>query len=258
VRFSVWPLFTRKWEDLLSVCQHVEATGWDGLWYHDHFLPREGSIETPAPEAWTTLTALAALTPSVRIGTLVSSNTFRHPAVLAKMAAQADIVSGGRFVLGLGAGAQENEHVAYGLSFPTLGERLRRLDEACRVIRQLLDCELTTFDGEYYRLDQAVLQPKPVQPPLPLLIGGGGEQVLLRIAARHAGSHAAEERDSGHILRRHRARCAQDPSLRPGAAPTIQVERSSAVYEPSVLVLLLTAQRASPPVFAALCSARSN
>jgi alkanesulfonate monooxygenase SsuD/methylene tetrahydromethanopterin reductase-like flavin-dependent oxidoreductase (luciferase family) len=122
----------------------------------------------------------------VRIGTLVSGNTYRHPAVLAKMAATLDHISGGRAVLGLGAGWQENEHQQYGIPFYTLAERLARLDEACQVIKALYNEPAANFDGRFYQLHQATLEPKPVQQPLPLLIGGGGEKVTLKITARYA------------------------------------------------------------------------
>jgi alkanesulfonate monooxygenase SsuD/methylene tetrahydromethanopterin reductase-like flavin-dependent oxidoreductase (luciferase family) len=121
------------------------------------------------------------------MGTIVLSNTFRHPAVLAKMAAQIDIVSRGRLVLGLGAGWHPGEHEAYGIPFPSMRERLERLDEACRGIRSLWTEGRSTFDGQYYQLSAAPLDPKPVQTPHPpLMIGGGGERVTLRLVAAHA------------------------------------------------------------------------
>lgn len=186
MRFSFWPMGVPSWQELLALCRHLEATGWDGIWYADHFMPSQADTSAPTAEAWTTVTGLAALVPRLRIGTLVSGNTYRHPAVVAKMAAQADIISQGRFVLGLGAGWQENEHRAYGIPFYTAGQRLRRLEEACQVISGLLRNERTTFCGRYYQLEDAPLEPKPVQRPLPLLIGGGGEKVTLRIAAQYA------------------------------------------------------------------------
>jgi F420-dependent oxidoreductase-like protein len=186
VRFSFWPMTCRTWDDLLPTCRHAEATGWDGIWYADHFMPNQPNRGIATAECWTTVTTLGALVPRLRVGTLVCGNTYRHPAVLAKMAAQADIVSGGRTVLGIGAGWQENEHQAYGIPFYTAPERLRRLNEACAVIQGLLTNERTTFTGKYYQLEDAPLEPKPLQHPLPLLIGGGGEKVTLRIVARHA------------------------------------------------------------------------
>jgi alkanesulfonate monooxygenase SsuD/methylene tetrahydromethanopterin reductase-like flavin-dependent oxidoreductase (luciferase family) len=129
---------------------------------------------------------LAACVPRIRIGPLVAGNTYRHPAVVANMAATIDHMSGGRLVLGLGAGWQENEHRAYGLEYYTVGERLRRLEEACQVIKALFNEPRANFQGRFYRLEDAPMEPKPVQKPLPLMIGGGGEKVTLRITARYA------------------------------------------------------------------------
>jgi F420-dependent oxidoreductase-like protein len=183
---SVWPGSLQPYEEVLSVARHAEATGWDGIWFADHFMADGEHDDAPFQEAWTTLSALAAAIPRVRLGTLVVGNTYRHPAVVAKMAASVDRISGGRFVLGLGASWQESEHRAYGIPFYTLRERLARLDEACQVIQGLFRDERTTFRGRFYELDNAPLSPKPVQEPLPLMIGGGGEKVTLRIAARYA------------------------------------------------------------------------
>lgn len=186
MRFSVWPGPGNPWQSTLEVARHAEAAGWDGIWYADHFMPNTPTAEGPTNESWTTLAALAAAVPRLRIGTLVTGNTYRHPAVLAKMAAGVDIISGGRLVLGLGAGWQENEHRAYGIEFSTVGGRLRRLEEACQIIRSLFENRRTTFNGRYYQLKDAPLDPKPVQQHVPLLIGGGGEKVTLRIAAKYA------------------------------------------------------------------------
>jgi alkanesulfonate monooxygenase SsuD/methylene tetrahydromethanopterin reductase-like flavin-dependent oxidoreductase (luciferase family) len=116
----------------------------------------------------------------------VAGNTYRHPAVLAKLAATLDHITAGRVVLGLGSGWQENEHRQYAIPFYTVSERLQRLDEACQVIKLLYSETSASFDGRFYQLDNASLEPKPVQSPLPLLIGGGGEKVTLNITARHA------------------------------------------------------------------------
>ena len=186
MRFSYWPAPTMPWPELLEMSRHVEATGWDGIWYADHFMPNAEDTSAPWAECWTTIAALAAAVPRVRLGPLVTGNTYRHPAVLAKMAATIDHISGGRVVLGLGAGWQANEHHAYGIPFYTLGERLRRLDEACRAIKALYGQQCANFVGDAYQLAGAPLEPKPVQDPLPLMIGGGGEKVTLRIAAQHA------------------------------------------------------------------------
>lgn len=186
MRFGFWPGPNNSWSDTLALAKHAETTGWHGLWYADHFMPNAEDTSGPTSECWTTLAALGATVPRVRIGALVTGNTYRHPAVLAKMAANVDNISGGRCVLGLGAGWQENEHKAYGINFSTLGGRMNRFEEACQVVTGLFANAQTDFSGKYYQLTNAPLAPKPVQQPLPLLIGGGGEQRTLRIAAKYA------------------------------------------------------------------------
>lgn len=186
MRFSFWPNPSQPFGEVLALARHVESTGWDGLWYADHFMPNAADTSAPWPEAWTTLSAIGAMVPRIRIGTLVTGNTYRHPAVLAKMAATLDHITAGRVVLGLGSGWQENEHQQYGLPFYTVAERLQRLDEACAVIKALYTQPSANFEGRFYQLNNASLEPKPVQQPLPLLIGGGGEQVTLKITAKWA------------------------------------------------------------------------
>jgi len=188
MRFGLFTsLGAQTWAGVLDLWRHVEATGWDIACVTDHFMPNTPEREGPMLEGWSTLSALAALVPRIQVGTIVLGNTYRHPAVVAKMAAQVDIISGGRLLLGLGAGWQENEHEAYGIPFFTLRERLERLDEACQVLKALWTRRRTDFDGRHYRLSDAPLEPKPVQRPHPeLMIGGGGERVTLRIVAKHA------------------------------------------------------------------------
>lgn len=186
MRFSFWTNNANPWDDILAGSLHAAATGWDGVWVADHFMPNAEDVSGPMHEAWSLVSGLAATVPDVRIGVLVSGNTYRHPAVLAKAAATADHISGGRIVLGLGAGWQENEHERYGIEFSTVRGRLDRLEEACEVVTRLFTEERVTVAGEHYQLTDAPLEPKPVQAPLPLLIGGGGEQRTMRIAARFA------------------------------------------------------------------------
>jgi F420-dependent oxidoreductase-like protein len=186
MRFSFWPNPSQAFDDVVALAEHVEKTGWDGIWYADHFMPNAEDTSAPWPEAWITLAAIGARVPRLRVGTLVTGNTYRHPAVLAKMAATLDHITGGRVVLGLGSGWQENEHKQYGIPFYTIPERLKRLDEACQVIKSLFSEPKSNFTGTYYQLEDASLEPKPVQTPLPLLIGGGGEQVTLKVTAKHA------------------------------------------------------------------------
>jgi F420-dependent oxidoreductase-like protein len=195
MRFSIWPSTARPWHEILAITRHCEATGWHGAYLADHFMPHGDfapdvdhavALDGDKLECWSVLAALAATVPRLRLGPLVSSVTFRHPAVLANMAAAIDNISGGRLVLGLGAGWQINEHVAYGIELGTVTERLDRFEEACEVVSLLLRARRTNFGGRYYHLTDAPNQPAPVQPRLPLLIGGSGEKRTLRIVARHA------------------------------------------------------------------------
>ena len=179
----------RPWAETLELVQHAEATGWDGAYFADHFMPNtmDGApADGPTFECWSVLAGLAAATERLRLGTLVCGNTYRHPAVLANVAASVDQVSGGRLVLGLGAGWQVNEHGAYGIDLFSTKERLDRFEEACEVVTGLLRNDRFTFHGRYYDITDAPCDPKPVQPVLPLLVGGGGEKRTLRIAAKFA------------------------------------------------------------------------
>lgn len=205
------------WPQLQELWKHVEDTGWDAVVVTDHFMPNVPDPVGETLECWTTLSSLAMLTRRMRIGTLVSGNTYRHPAVLAKMAATVDIISGGRLICGIGSAWQENEHMAYGIPFYTVEERLHRLDEACQVFLSLWTQHKTTFKGVYYQLENAPLYPKPVQKPHPeLLIGGGGEKLMLRIVAKHAdhwnvwGGPETLKR-KGQILEEHCAAVGRDP-----------------------------------------------
>jgi F420-dependent oxidoreductase-like protein len=188
MRFSIWPSANQPWGEILATASYAEATGWDGVWIADHFMPNAGGalpLETPTLEAGSVVAALAAAVPRVRIGTLVLGNTYRHPAVVANMAATIDHVSGGRFTLGLGTGWQENEHHAYGIELPPPRTRVDRLEEALQVVHSLLRNKRTTFEGRHYEITDALCEPKPIQEPLPLLVGGSGDRVL-RITARWA------------------------------------------------------------------------
>ena len=160
------------------------------MWIADHFMPNkpvgEDASDGLVHESWTTLAAFASRINRVKLGHMVSGNTYRHPALTAKMAAQIDIISGGRFILGLGAAWQENEHHAYGIHFGTLKERMDRFEEACQVVTELFSYQKTNFTGKHYQLVDAPLEPKPIQTPMPLMIGGGGEKRTLLIAAKYA------------------------------------------------------------------------
>ena len=185
MQFAVWPGTQQSWADILEVARHAELTGWDRVYVADHFMSNDDEAAGPMLECWAVVTALAAAVPRVGIGTLVCGNTYRHPAILANQAAAADVISGGRIILGLGAGWQQNEHDKYGIELYSVGERLDRFAEACAIVRSLSTQERTTFHGEHYHLTDAPMEPKPVG-PFPLLVGGGGEKRTLRIAAEHA------------------------------------------------------------------------
>ena len=186
MRFGFWPSAANPWAEVLHVSRHAEQTGWDRLWFADHFMPVAEQNDETQHESWVVLSALAVRVPRIHMGHMVSGNTYRHPAVVAKMAAQIDVVSGGRFILGLGAGWQEREHSAYGIPLGTIRERLDKLEEACRIVTDLFRYQKSNFDGEHYQLVDAPLEPKPIQTPLPLMIGGGGEKRTLRITAQYA------------------------------------------------------------------------
>ena len=190
--FSMKPRLHWTFEEVVDLSRHIEATGWDGIWTADHLINNNAAGEGLVGECWTVTAALAVLIPRVRLGTIVVGNTLRHPAIHAKMAAQIDVLSGGRFILGLGAGWQENEHRAYGIPYYTLGERSARLDEAAHVITSLFQNERSNFSGKYYQLENAPLQPPTVQKPVPLLIGGVGEQKTLRTVAKYANEWNAQ------------------------------------------------------------------
>jgi F420-dependent oxidoreductase-like protein len=188
IRFGIQtPQQHTTWPELLALWQEVDTLDYDTAWVFDHFLPIFSDPTGPCLEGWTALAAMATATRRVRLGLMVTGNTYRHPAVLAKMATTVDIISGGRLILGLGAGWFELEHQQYGIPFHTTGGRLRRLDEALQVINLLWTQERTSFEGKYFKLENASFNPKPIQQPHPpILIGASGENVALGIVAEHA------------------------------------------------------------------------
>ncbi len=198
-----------EWATMLDLWRKADEWGYDSLWNFDHFYPIFVPPEGPCLEGWTTLAALAQATKRARVGTMVNGNTYRHPAVTAKMATSLDHISGGRFNLGIGAGWFEREHRDFGIDFKDVPGRLQALDEACRIIRGMFTQETTTVHGRHYTVTDALGLPKPLQTPYPpILIGGTGEKVLLKLVARHAdmwNASAGAER-MGHlieVIRRH-------------------------------------------------------
>src|SRR5438034_1286942 len=176
------------YEDLLRVWLEADSVpSIEHAWAFDHFISLGPDPTGPQLEGWTLLGALAARTERLRLGLMVTGNIYRHPAVLAKIGVIVDIISHGRLDFGIGAGWNELECRMYGIPLYTPGERIRRLGEACEVIKLLWTETVANFDGKYYQLKDARCEPKPVQKPYPpFVIGGGGEQLTLRIVAQYA------------------------------------------------------------------------
>ncbi|HEX5365537.1 MAG TPA: TIGR03560 family F420-dependent LLM class oxidoreductase [Acidimicrobiales bacterium] len=175
------------WADFLDVWRAADdIERFESAWTMDHFYPLTPPVDGPQLESWTLLAALAGATSRLRLGCMVNGMHYRHPAVTANAAATVDHISGGRFTLGLGAGWHEPESRAYGIPLGTVAERFDRLDEGVQVVRSLLTQEVTNFSGRYYRLTDALCNPKPVQERLPIAIGGRGPRRTLRAVARWA------------------------------------------------------------------------
>jgi len=195
----------------------AERLGYEAVFVVDHMWGR-GLPDMDHLEAWTLMTAVAMATERIRIGALVLCNSYRHPALLAKMASSLDVISEGRLVLGLGAGWMDEEYRAYGYAFPRPRVRVEQLEEGVEVIKRLFTESRATFAGKYYSVEDAVNHPKPVQRPHPpILIGGGGERFLLRVVARHAdiwncpNNHATELPQRLAALRSHCAAVGRNP-----------------------------------------------
>ncbi len=225
VHFGVTlPQIKRSWEETRAAAIEVERLGFDSVWLNDHLYGIPGP-QLPILEAWTTLAAVGAITSRVQLGTLVSPVGFRNPALLAKMAATLDNITAGRVIVGLGCGWFQMEFAGYGFDFPPLRQRLQQLDEAATLVRRLWTEPQASFAGRHYRTEAVFCEPKPVrQPHPPLLIGGGGERVLLRLAARHAdiwNNLAVNQGDIGRKIERLRAHC-QELHRDPGSLTVSQ------------------------------------
>jgi F420-dependent oxidoreductase-like protein len=173
--------------ELRAVAQAAEQLRFHSLWLYDHFYHFPVPDNVTILEPWTFMSVLAGATASIRLGTLVLCNGYRPPALLAKMAATLDVLSGGRLEFGYGAGWHQEEFAGYGYEFPAVATRIRQMEEGLSVIKQLWRDERASFTGKFYRLEDAICEPKPAQRPHPpITIGGGGERLLLRAVARHA------------------------------------------------------------------------
>ena len=238
--------------ELRAIWQVADQSGFDHLWNFDHFAAIMSDPELDVLEGWTLLGAMAEATSRVRIGCMVTGNTYRHPAVLAKMAVTVDHLSGGRLELGIGAAWAEIEHEMLGIEFGTAGRRVEWLDEACQVDEAAVHARsAATFEGARYTLRDAIANPKPVQRPHPpFWIGGRGERKTLRVIAQHADVWNAPGGEPDEVarlagvldapLRRHRPRPRRDPAL--GAGPLRRRRRCAAAQRRRVR----RAQRARP------------
>lgn len=176
-------------DSLKAILNEAEGANFDSFWVMDHFhqIRGVGQPREPMLEGWTTLAVVAGFTNRIKLGTLVTGNVYRHPAILAKIGATLDVLSKGRLFMGIGAAWNQEESAAYGVPFPSTKERLRRLEEAVQIIRGMWTQERTSFNGQYYRIREAYCNPKPIQKPHPpIMVGGGGERETLRIVAKYA------------------------------------------------------------------------
>ena len=219
IRFSVQtPVESTTYAALVRHWQRAEELGYDAAWLDDHFYGVATPPSDDSLECWTLMAALARETSRLRFGTLVMCNNYRHPPLLAKMASTLDHVSGGRLEFGIGAGWYEHEYNAYGYDFPPIATRLAQLEEALQIVTLLWTEERATFHGAHYRLERAWCNPKPLQQPHPpIMIGGGGEKVLLRLVAQYAdrwnfGGSVDELRHKLAVLERHCATVGRDPA----------------------------------------------
>lgn len=182
---QIEPQFGYTWEMIRETAVAAEAAGFESLWASDHFLIRPEAVDVNCLEAWTVLTAVACATKSLRVGTMVASQSYRNPVLHAKVAASLDHISGGRVYFGVGAGWKEVEYRAYGMPFPRPGKRVRQLEEAIIIAKKLWTEPQVDYQGRFYSVNDCVFMPKPVQDPLPVLVGGMGTR-LLKVSARHA------------------------------------------------------------------------
>lgn len=188
IRFGIQiePQFGFSYDEIRAIAQEAEGLGFHALWCSDHFFLHDKSEQINCLECWTTLSALARDTSSLRLGSLVSCNSYRYPSLLAKISSSLDHLSGGRLEFGLGAGWKEIEYNAYGIPFPSAAERVLQLDEALHVIKAMWTQQRASYAGKFYQIKDAFCAPKPTQQPHPPIWIGGGKPRVLDIAARCA------------------------------------------------------------------------
>ena len=203
-------------DQIVSFCERLQGK-FDSAWIADHFVPWASFMDplTDTPECWTTLAYLAGRLPELQFGTIVACQSYRNPALLAKMAATLQTFSGGRFIMGIGAGWKKDEYLAYGYDYPERSTRLYQLEEAVQIIRQMWREPKVTFHGKYYHVEEAICEPKP-NPLPPLMVGGGGKKITLRITAQYAdwwnfpGCSASQYQELLEVLRGHCQKVGRD------------------------------------------------
>ena len=200
---QIEPQWGFGYQEVADIATAAEAAGWDALWVSDHILWDGEATERNCYEAWTLLAALAVATSTLRLGTLVTCNSYRHPSLLAKMAAGIDAISGGRVDFGIGAGWKEAEYRAYGYDFPGIGTRQAQMSEAIDLTRLLWTEPYADFAGTHYQLDRAVCAPKPVQTPMPIWVGGHGDKLLRIVAEKADGWNMVFGRSLDELAGRH-------------------------------------------------------
>ena len=225
IGFLLWPQ-TDSWPAIREAAVRAERSGAASLWTWDHLNSIVGPWEGPILEGWSILSGWAQVTERATLGLMVGANTFRNPGLTAKLATTLDHLSDGRAILGIGGAWFEREHEAFGIDFGAgFGERLDRLDESVMLLRRLLDGETVTHEGPVYPMKDALVRPRPVQPHLPIMIGGSGPKKTLRTLARYgdqwnAGGRLEKLRERDAILREHCATVGRDES---------QIERTTTV-----------------------------
>ncbi|MBD3207138.1 LLM class flavin-dependent oxidoreductase [Candidatus Bathyarchaeota archaeon] len=182
---QIEPQFGYTYGMIKESAKAAEEAGFDSIWASDHFLIRPEAVDVNCLECWTTLTAIAQDTEDLRFGPMVASQGYRNPVLMAKMAASLDHISGGRLYYGIGAGWKEVEYKAYDIPFPSAVTRVRQLDDALEIAKRVWTKDKADYQGDYYSVNDCVCMPKPIQDPLPIVVGGMGN-MLLRVAAKHA------------------------------------------------------------------------
>jgi F420-dependent oxidoreductase-like protein len=182
---QIEPQYGFTYKKINDIASEAEKLGFESIWISDHFFMTDDSLEINCLECWTLLTALACETKKLRLGAMVSAQSYRNPALLANVAASLDNISEGRLNFGIGAGWKEVEYRAYGYKFPGAGRRIKQLDETIEIAKRMWTEEKATYIGKYYKVEEALCMPKPLQKPLPIWVGGTGNKTL-RVAAKHA------------------------------------------------------------------------